>query len=278
MKATLPPTSWRLIQTPPSPGAWNMAVDEAILEAIGRGDVPPTLRLYAWDPACLSLGYAQSINDVDLERLSKRGWHIVRRITGGRAILHTDEITYSVIGPHDETRLRGSVIESYQRLSSALLEALIMMGLPAQALPKTKNDSDSRDQEPICFEVPSHYEITVNGAKLIGSAQTRKKAGVLQHGTLPLYGDLVRITQGLAFPTESERRHAAERLRSRATTVESVLNQPITWEQAAEAFHQAFAKTLNLSLDESDLTETELARADQLVEEKYAHPDWTERI
>ncbi len=255
-----------------------MAVDEAILEAIGRGDVPPTLRLYAWDPACLSLGYAQSISDIDLERLSIRGWHVVRRITGGRAILHTDELTYAVIGPHDEPRLCGSVIESYQRLSRALLEALIIMGLPARALPKANSDGNSRDQEPICFEVPSHYEITVNGAKLIGSAQARKKAGVLQHGTLPLYGDLARITQGLVFSSKKDRRHAAERLLSRATTVESVLNQPITWKQAADAFRKAFEKTLNLTLDGADLTETELARADQLVEEKYAHPDWIKRM
>jgi len=255
-----------------------MAADEAILEAIGRGDVPPTLRLYAWDPPCLSLGYAQSFSDVDVTSVSNKGWNVVRRITGGRAILHTDELTYSVIGPHDEPRLAGSVIESYQMLSQALLEALLLLGLPAEALPKAKNDNYSEKQEPVCFEVPSRYEITVNGKKLIGSAQARKKAGVLQHGSLPLYGNLTRITHALVFPDESSRAKATERLLCRATTVESAIERQVIWKQVASAFAQAFSKTLNLTLEPTELSPTEIARAEELIIEKYAHPDWTERI
>jgi lipoate-protein ligase A len=98
--------SWRLLVTPPARGAWNMAVDEAILEAVGRGASLPTLRLYAWEPACLSLGYAQPIGDVDQPRLRARGWDLVRRPTGGRAVLHTDELTYSVIAPPGEPHSR----------------------------------------------------------------------------------------------------------------------------------------------------------------------------
>src|SRR5512137_863075 len=101
-------SNWRLLYTPASPGAWNMAVDEAILEPIGRGESLPTLRLYAWSPPCLSLGVAQAYADVDLVRLRSRGWDVVRRITGGRAILHTDELTYSVVGPADHPILTGS--------------------------------------------------------------------------------------------------------------------------------------------------------------------------
>jgi len=105
--------TWRLLRTAPTSGAWNMAVDEAILEAVGREAVPATLRLYSWQPACLSLGYAQPSEDVDQEALRKRGWELVRRPTGGKAILHTDEITYSVIGPEYDERLSGGVLESY---------------------------------------------------------------------------------------------------------------------------------------------------------------------
>jgi lipoate-protein ligase A len=83
-------TDWRLLLTSAAHGAWNMAVDEAILEHVGRGDVLPTFRLYAWDPACLSLGHAQPYADVDARRLQERGWEVVRRPTGGRAILHTN--------------------------------------------------------------------------------------------------------------------------------------------------------------------------------------------
>ncbi|HEX9617401.1 MAG TPA: hypothetical protein VGA03_08280, partial [Anaerolineales bacterium] len=114
-----PLARWRLIHTPPAPGAWNMAVDEAILEAVGRGQADPTLRLYAWSPPCLSLGYAQPSSDVDLPQLHALGWDLVRRPTGGRAILHTDELTYAVIAPLSEPRLAGSVLESYQSLSQA---------------------------------------------------------------------------------------------------------------------------------------------------------------
>jgi lipoyl(octanoyl) transferase len=271
-------STWRVVKTPPAPGAWNMAVDEAILAAIGRQDVPPTLRLFAWNPVCLSLGYAQPFSDVDDERLAQKGWDVVRRVTGGRAILHTDELTYSVIGPHGEPRLAGSVLESYQRLSQALLAALNTMALPAQALPKNQNPSEKKQPEPVCFEVPSNYEITVSGKKLIGSAQARKNVGILQHGTLPLAGNLARITEALHFKDADQRNQAGLRLLDRATTVEAVLQQSISWERAAEAFISAFEDVLNLSFEESALTAKELTHADILVKEKYAHPEWTERI
>ena len=181
-------TSWRLIHTPPAGGAWNMAVDEAILEGARAGAVLPTLRLYAWQPPCLSLGYAQPFSDVALPRLAALGWDVVRRPTGGRAILHTDELTYSVTGPQDEPRLAGSVLESYQRLSAALLEALRQLNLPAQAAGAHLSAAEGADPKgPVCFEVPSDYEIVVGGKKLIGSAQARRKGGVLQHGALPLH-------------------------------------------------------------------------------------------
>ncbi len=126
------------------------------------------------------------------------GWDLVRRPTGGRAILHTDELTYSVAGPQDEPRLAGSVLESYRVLAQALLYALQLLAIPAQAQEKPGTASTgSPNQNPVCFEVPSNYEITVGGKKLVGSAQARRKEGVLQHGSLPLYGDLTRIVQAL---------------------------------------------------------------------------------
>src|ERR1051325_1003829 len=124
--------TWRLLITPLARGAWNMAVDQAILEHIGRGESLPTFRLYAWDPACLSLGHAQPFADVDIRRLQARGWEVVRRPTGGRAILHTDELTYSVTGSADELLLAGGVLESYNRLAQALLFAVKNLGLPVE--------------------------------------------------------------------------------------------------------------------------------------------------
>jgi lipoate-protein ligase A len=273
-----PLQEWRLIHTPPAAGAWNMAVDEALLESMRLENALPVLRLYAWDPACLSLGYAQPASDVDLEALLQRGWDLVRRPTGGRAILHTDELTYAVIGPHSDPRLAGSVLESYQRLSRALLDALHRLQVPAHSQAQALIPPGSDPKGAVCFEVPSNYEITVDGKKLIGSAQARKRDGVLQHGSLPLSGDLKRITQALAYPDEANRQTAAQRLAERATTVAESLGIEVSWKTAAQAYAQAFRDRLNIRFIESDLTNQERLRAQALLGEKYANHTWTFRV
>jgi lipoate-protein ligase A len=267
--------TWRYLCTPPAHGAWNMAVDEAVLEAAGRGESLPTLRLYAWQPACLSLGYSQSFKDVDLPRLEANGWELVRRATGGRAILHVDELTYSVVAPLDDPLLRGSVLESYQRLARALVTAVRSLGLPVEL--EENAPPPNAANGPVCFEVPSAYEIVVGGKKLIGSAQSRKKEGVLQHGTFPLCGDLTRITQALVFPDQQSRLASGQKLLSRAATAESVTGRLISWETAAAAFVDAFETTLDIKFVPGELTVAERARAEELVQNKYDHPGWTER-
>jgi lipoate-protein ligase A len=252
-----------------------MAADEAILEHTRRGASAPTLRLYAWAPACLSLGHAQSFADVDTARLKSHGWEVVRRLTGGRAILHTDELTYSVIAPPDEPRVAGSILESYNRLAGALMRAVHDLGLPVE-MKEGKADSSGTDN-PVCFEVPSTYEITVHGKKLIGSAQARRKEVVLQHGSLPLTGDLTRIVQALVFADESARDKAGQRLLERATTVASVLGREVDWGTAAQAFVRAFEAELGIKLEAGEMSVTEISRTDELVREKYDHPDWNER-
>jgi len=268
--------SWRLLLTPPARGAWNMAVDEAILDAVSRGASQPTLRLYTWEPPCLSLGYAQPIADVDIPSLKNNGWEIVRRATGGRAILHTDELTYSVCSPFDDRHLAGSVLESYKYIANALLAALKDLGIPAQMKEDTRPDSSRSN--PVCFEVPSSYEITAMGKKLIGSAQVRRKDGILQHGSLPLSGDLSRITRVLVFPNESTRKVAEKRLLARATTVESVLGNAIAMSTVTQAFVWAFETVLKLNFEPGVLSSLEEKRADELIQEKYTSPPWTERL
>jgi lipoate-protein ligase A len=277
MAMNFPHQRWRLLITPPARGAWNMALDEALLEAVGQGQSLPCLRLYAWEPPCLSIGYAQASDDLDQNRLVELGWDWVRRLTGGRAILHTDELTYSVIAPIGEPRVAGSVLESYRRLATALLAALHSLQIPAATHP-LKMAGDAQENGPVCFEVPSNYEIIVSEKKLVGSAQARRKEGVLQHGTLPLWGDLTRITQGLHFSDEDTRQEAGKRLLVHATTVETVLGRKIDWQEAAQAFVEAFQHELNLDLIRGELTQDELSRAEQLVGEKYSHPSWTNRI
>jgi lipoate-protein ligase A len=265
---------WRVIVQPPGNGAWNMAVDEAILETVAGGQSPPTLRFYGWEPPCLSLGQAQQVAEVDLARLGEHGWGLVRRITGGWAILHTDELTYSVVVPGADRRVAGGVVESYRRLSMGLLAGLEQLGTGI-ASHTGSTEGAPTTQGPVCFEVPSHYEITARGKKLLGSAQTRRRGMVLQHGTLPLTGDLGRICDALVFEGEAAREAAKERVLARAATLQEALGHPVTFEQAAEAIMAGLASALNLELIDGQLTPTETARAEELLDAKYATDEWT---
>jgi lipoate-protein ligase A len=269
------PELWRLITDPALDGALNMAIDEAILEAVGHGNVPPTLRLYRWEPACLSLGYAQPASDADCVRLAERGWHLVRRMTGGRAILHVDELTYSVALPIRHALAAGTIVESYRRLSVALLRAVEQLGLAVRAAPK---DAHAAASGPVCFEVPSDYEITADGKKLVGSAQVRKQSAALQHGSLPLTGDVTRIADALAYAGEAARAHTRQRIAERATTFAGAAGFQVTWDEAAATIAASFAETFALDLQPGVLTEAESVRSLELREDRYAADGWNLRL
>ena len=272
-----PRATWRVIIHPPLDGATNMAIDEAIAHAVQAGSSPPTLRFYDWQPATLSLGYAQPFADVDIERLRSRGWGVVRRLTGGRAILHVDELTYSVAVPVSDPRVTGGVVESYRKLSQGLMAGLETLGAAVQS--DKAEDEAHRFKGPVCFEVPSDYEITVNGKKLIGSAQTRRGGGdvVLQHGALPLCGDVTRICEVLAFEDEAAREEARTRVAGRAATLEEALGRAVSFQEAAQAMQEGFARALNLKLQPGRLSAAEQAEAARLRAEKYAADEWTQK-
>jgi lipoate-protein ligase A len=271
MNNAFPKATWRLILSEPLPGAMNMAIDSAILAAVEEGISPPTLRLYSWNPPCLSLGYNQPYSDVDLDQLTARKWDVVRRPTGGRAILHTDELTYAVIGPKSDPRLAGSLMNSYQNISQALFSALSQLGLPVEV---HAGKNPQAHHQPVCFENPSDFEITANGKKIIGSAQARKKNCLLQHGSLPLSGDLTRITRVLSYPSLEARQMAGELILQKGVTVAQVLGEVISWTRASQAYQAGFSQTLNILLEEGELTSLEMTNAQRLVSDKYSHPDW----
>jgi lipoate-protein ligase A len=210
-----------------------------------------------------------------MARLDALGWDIVRRPTGGKAILHTDELTYSATAMKDDPRVAGGVIESYRRLSRGLIEGLQVLGLVSEA--DRQAAGAHKGQGPVCFEVPSHYEITVNGQKLIGSAQVRKRGGVLQHGTLPLVGDLGRICDALAFEDEAAREAAKVRVRERAITLDAALGEHVSWADVAEALAEGFARALDVELVPGALSDVELAQAAEIREKKYGGLAWTQR-
>ena len=270
---------WRLLHTPFADGPTNMAVDEAILLAVAAGQVPPTLRFFGWEPPCLSLGYAQPVAEVDETRLATLGWGLVRRPTGGRAILHVDELTYSVAAPLAEPSMQGGVLDSYRQLSQGLLRGLEILGLAAvQAKPLHARRDRRGAVEAVCFEVPSHYEITVGSKKLLGSAQMRKQGAVLQHGALPLTGDITRICEVLRFETEEDREYAKIRVRQRAITVAAALGHAIGWTAAAQALAQGLSEKLDIVFERGELTAAEQAGAAQLHAAKYATRAWNSRM
>jgi lipoate-protein ligase A len=258
---------WRVITDFPADGAWNMAADDALLRAVGARESPPTLRLYGWQPPCLSLGYGQKASHVDRDRLRALGWGLVRRPTGGGAILHCDELTYSVTMPLDHPLAAGGIVESYRRLSAALAAAVSAFGLQ----PRADRLEGAAERTVVCFETPSHYELTVEGRKLVGSAQARKHNGLLQHGTLPLHGDLARICDALAYADDEAREVARGHVRRHALTLEEALGgRQVSWEQAAEAVASGFRSALGVELQAGALTAAERARAYALAQTTYA--------
>lgn len=277
-EGTWQPATWRLIvDESPRSGAANMAIDQAIAEASAAGESLPTLRFYRWQPPAVSLGRHQTAGDVDLAALHALGYELVRRPTGGRAILHTDELTYSVAGPDTEPRLTGGVMDAYLRLSNALVAGLAKL----QVVGVDKAAGTVRagpNVSAACFEVPSAYEITAGGRKLLGSAQSRRAGYVLQHGTLPLVGDITRLIDVLVLSEEASATLRSE-LALRAGTLAQALGVDdqspfVAFESVWQALRQGFEETLSLSFKQSSLTAGEMRRASELIRLQYANPDW----
>lgn len=267
--------TWRLLIHPPAPGAYNMAVDEAILLAHSRGEVPPTLRLYRWDPPAVSIGFSQNLSrKVDEGRCRNLGIGIVRRPTGGRAVLHDKELTYSVV--ISLGLLPGSVLETYKFLSTGLLAGIKSLGLQAKI--EDKPVKSTNPGSPACFDSASWYEIEVSGRKLVGSAQTRRKGVLLQHGSVLLDFDSAMLQQVMFTPNEKVRRRMAAALKERATAINPELlrigEKPVSAERVEQALIEGFRQGLGINLEQSVLTEQEIITAKKLAETKYSTTGW----
>lgn len=262
-----PPAHWRLIvDTGARTGAENMALDEAIMEAVAAGDAAPTLRLYQWAPPCLSLGKRQPLDGVDLAACRADDVDVVRRATGGWSILHTDELTYSIALRPDDPRVSGAILDTYRTLSEGLIHGLRLLGANAEMNPVIPGGAQNTSAA--CFEVPSAYEITLGERKLIGSAQTRPAGKVLQHGSLPLHGDIARVARYLTFTSEEQRTALTAHLRERATTLSDALSHSVTFAEAAQAMAYGFAEALNVELAPGEASVREIAVAHEIHDRK----------
>jgi lipoate-protein ligase A len=175
---------WRLLLDPPQRGHINMQRDLELMEQVSVGESPPTLRIYQWSPAAVSIGYFQDEQEVvDADACRRLGIDMVRRPTGGRAVLHDDELTYSIIVPEAHPFIEGGgVVDAYRSISRGIITAFNLLGITASLTPEAASRPGLSPGS--CFDTPSAYEIQVNGKKVVGSAQLRRDGIVLQHGAI----------------------------------------------------------------------------------------------
>lgn len=271
---------WRVIFDNTRHGAANMAIDEAIVEAHSAGLVPPTLRFYTWQPAALSIGYFQKIREeVQIEACRSQGIDLVRRITGGRAVLHDQELTYSAVVREDIPVLPPTLLGSYRYLSQGLLAGLKKHGIAAEmTLPGAAFGQSSKlPKNGACFDAPSFYEITVDRKKLIGSAQVRKSGTLLQHGSILLDFSASQMAGLLLFASEEERERCQTLLQAKATSLRNVLGYIPDSTALAQTIADEFGRTLMLEMVPDSLTDWEMERAAELEREKFAADVWTYR-
>lgn len=242
---------WRLIVDGPCDGAWNMAVDAAILAARARGEAPPTLRLYRWRCPTASLGRFQDVDDVDAEAVRAMGAEVVRRPTGGRGVLHDDELTYSVVAAVSDGLPRG-VVASYRLLSTALAEAYRRLGVPAELTARPRGSRASG----ACYLHATHADLSLGSSKLSGSAQVWQGDACLQHGSFVRSRDVDAEARIFRLGAED-----AARLRASAATLEDVLGEPPSFEALEEAVVGAFEDALGMTFRHGALTEAETAEA-----------------
>lgn len=270
--------TWRLLHTGYADPATNMAVDEAILYAHSRGLVPPTIRFYGWNPPTLSIGYFQRAHkEIDLDIVREKGLGFVRRPTGGRAVLHDQELTYSVIVSESHPMMPTSINESYRVLSMGLLEGFRELGFQANMVSLADEDEKKKYESmgsAACFDSPSWYELVVEGRKVVGSAQVRQQHTILQHGSILLDMDVDLLFSVLRFSSERIRDHFKKMFVEKAVSIKDFSGTTVTFEQAAAAFAKGFEKGLGVKLEPSGLTPEEQAKVAELVQEKYGADSW----
>jgi lipoate-protein ligase A len=272
---------WRYIVTEGMSPAMNMAVDEAILQLHSEGKVPPTVRFYTWQPATLSIGYFQKAEkEIDFTELRKHNLGFVRRPTGGRAVLHDQELTYSVVVSEIHPKMPSSVTEAYKVISLGLLHGFQNLGLQAEMVSLASEEEKEKYSSPgssACFDSPSWYELVVEGKKVAGSAQTRQKGVILQHGSILLDMDVDLLFSLLKFPSERVKERMMESFRQKAVTINEVSPVRVSLQDAMNAFHKGFASGLEVELVETELTAEERALAEELARTRYATDEWNFR-
>ena len=262
--------AWRLIVDGAGTGARNMAVDEALLQCGPEGAFPPTLRLYWWKPWSLSLGANQDAAGLDPSALEVDGLGLVRRPTGGRAILHAEEITYSVTAPAPA----GGTLAAYRWIAEALREGLRNLGVPVDLERMQRPGARGLETRHPCFGAAGRYELVAEGRKVVGSAQRRRRGWLMQHGSILLGSAPLRLPRYLGSPDPGREEQV---LRAGTVDCSALLGRPLTPEQVVEPFTAGFAAQMGILLEQGVLAEAERERAGELERSQFGTSAWTMR-
>jgi lipoate-protein ligase A len=265
---------YRFIDTGIQDAALNMAIDEAVLLRHLQGQAPPTLRVFRWSQPAISLGRFQQVErEILLDRCEQQGIALVRRPTGGRAVYHRDEFTYSFVSSK-AYGIPAGIVAAYAHLAEGLIAALALLGVPAEL----SEGRVSKQPSAACFASSTQADLTSGGFKLIGSAQVWKEDALLQQGSLPLDDRSAEFYSLLSFPDEEARNSALERYREMTTPLHT-FTPAITWESVAQSFRAGFATALQADIQPGSLTAEEWALARELAHEKYSKLTWlAERV
>ncbi|MDO0984705.1 lipoate--protein ligase family protein [Staphylococcus hominis] len=269
--------TWNFINTGSHDPYYNMAMDEALLNFVSRGEIDPVVRFYTWDPATLSVGYFQRLKkEIDIDKVKEKGFGLVRRQTGGRGVLHDKELTYSVIVPESHPNMPSTITEAYRVISEGLLEGFKLLGFDAYfAIPRSKEEREKLKQprSAVCFDAPSWYELVVEGRKIAGSAQTRQKGVILQHGSLLQDVNVDELFDMFIFKNDRLKEKMKKAFVDKAVAINDISDRHISIEEMEKAFEEGFKKGLNIEFKPLSLTENQLAEV-KVLEEKYRSEEW----
>lgn len=269
---------WRFIDSGNASPSFNMALDEALLDWHSEGKIPPTIRFYGWNPATLSIGYFQKVDkEINLEEVKKNGLGFVRRPTGGRGVLHEHELTYSVIVSEDHPKMPPTVTEAYRVISEGILKGFHHLGLEAYfSVPKTDEEKNGlkNPRSSVCFDAPSWYELVVEGKKIAGSAQTRQKGVILQHGSILLDIDEEKLFSLFHYSSERVKERMKNAFKQKAVAINAMVVQTVSIEQAKKSFFHGFEEGLSIKLEPHELTLEELRYVEAIMKNRYSNDEW----
>ncbi|MDZ7345065.1 MAG: lipoate--protein ligase family protein [candidate division KSB1 bacterium] len=249
---------WRFLDTGGQAGDYNMALDAAMTR--GGFCVEPTLRVFHWQPSCISIGYHQKAEEIDLEKCQILGIEVVRRPTGGGAILHAQELTYSVIIPATHPWFQILPLDLYRRLGEAIAAGLRRLGVDVSFAPGERLRVPGRPLRTACFASAGRNELLAAGKKIVGSAQRRFRQGTLQHGSV-LIDEAHRALPDFLTGSETAREAERRRLADYTTTLQKVCRRRIAFEEVALAMRRGFAETLRIDFRDAEVLPEEISLA-----------------